>query len=133
MTLNPTPTMVSELQNLDNSLQSPPKRRKRSVDEMALLSQSGRPSISKMKDKLISKDVKALFKTENQSRNTINSLKKEVKVNDTIVAIISFVIMILCFLQLDNLISANYQMTDIILTIRTAIIILSIPNSTTNF
>ena len=130
MSVRPGQTIISESQALDNSTINNNKFKDNSEEESRLL--NGRKpmrSLTIIRDKLISKDVKAIFNAETQSKNTINSLKKEVKVNDTIVALISFIIILLTFLQLDQLIWANYKMTDYVLTMRTAIIILSIPNS----
>jgi hypothetical protein len=82
---------------------------------------------AKEKDQM-SKEVRSIFKSESLMSNNIKSLQKEKKINDTIVAIISFIMIILCFYQLYLLIDAEYQQTDRILTFRTCIVILSIPN-----
>lgn len=116
----------SESQVNDNSSVNTTKNKDHFFEETKPLNKK---AFQNFKDKIISKDVKEIFNSETQSKNTMKSLKKEVKINDTIVAIISFIIIILCFFQLNELISADYKMTDIILTMRTAIIILSIPNS----
>lgn len=82
---------------------------------------------SKEKDQM-SKEVRSIFKTDSLMSNNIKSLQKEKKINDTIVAIISFVLIILCFYQLYLLIDENYYESDKILTVRTCILVLSIPN-----
>ena len=81
----------------------------------------------KEKDHL-SKEVRGIFKSDSLLSNNIKSLQKERKINDTIVAIISFIMIILCFYQLSLLIDGGYYLTDKILTLRTCIVILSIPN-----
>jgi hypothetical protein len=77
----------------------------------------------------IAKELRSIFKSDSLMTNNIKSLQKERKINDTIVALISFIIIILCFYQMYLLIDAEYYLTDKILTIRTCILILSIPNS----
>ena len=85
--------------------------------------------IFKKSDEAKSKEIQELFSSEHLQANNIKSLLKESKINDTIVALISLFIIVLCFIQLHLLIQSNYIQTDKILTIRTCIIILSIPNS----
>lgn len=74
------------------------------------------------------REVQELLKSEANVTRNIKSLNKEKKINDTIVAIISFLSIILSFIQLYSLIDSNYETTDYILTLRTCILILSIPN-----
>ncbi len=75
-----------------------------------------------------SKDVRSLFLSESLMTNDLKSLQKEKKINDTIVALISFIIIVLCFVQMYQLIESEYYLTDTILTVRTCILILSVPN-----
>ncbi len=75
-----------------------------------------------------SRQIKEIFKSETLMSNNVKSLLKEKKINDTIVALISFFIIILCFYQLYSLIQENYYLTYKILTLRTCIVILSVPN-----
>lgn len=82
---------------------------------------------SKEKDQM-AMEVRSIYKSEYLMTNNIKSLQKERKINDTIVALMSFIMIILCFSQLYILIDSQYQITDIILTLRTCILILSIPN-----
>ena len=119
-------TNLLDFNNLDNVSKDSPHPHRKNTKKSINIDKDD-------KDKLISKDIKAIFKSDTQTKNNIKSLKKEVKINDTIVAIISFITIILCFVQLDHLIYAGYEMTDIILTIRTLIIILSVPNSKLQF
>lgn len=81
-----------------------------------------------MAPKIVSQEVEDLFEGKILTGNNIKSLKKERKINDTIVATISFIIILLSFFQLDTLIQTNYEETSIILTMRTCILLLSIPN-----
>jgi hypothetical protein len=76
----------------------------------------------------MSNEVRSIFMSDSLMSNNIKSLQKERKINDTIVALISFIMIILCFYQLYLLIEAGYNQTDKILTLRTCIVILSIPN-----
>ena len=78
--------------------------------------------------KQISNEVREIFKAETKTIHNIKSLNKERKVNDTIVAISSLFMIILSFYQLYILISTEYQSNSMVLTIRTCILILSIPN-----
>jgi hypothetical protein len=82
---------------------------------------------SKEKNQM-SNEVRSIFMSDSLMSNNIKSLQKERKINDTIVALISFIMIILCFYQLYLLIDAGYNQTDKILTLRTCIVILSIPN-----
>jgi hypothetical protein len=118
---------LSESQVFDNQGNFPNRNKDHFQEETKPL--NNKKAFQNLKEKIISKDVKEIFNSDTQSKNTMKSLKKEVKINDTIVAIISSIIIVLCFFQLNELISADYKMTDIILTMRTAIIILSVPNS----
>ena len=75
-----------------------------------------------------SNEIRELLKSEGNISKNIKSLNKERKINDTIVAVMTFLGIILCFLQLFNLISNNYENSSIVLTLRACILILSIPN-----
>ena len=73
-------------------------------------------------------EVRELLKSEGTTTKNIKSLSNEKKINESIVAVMSFLSIILCFFQLYEVIDSNYEMTSIILTIRSLILILSIPN-----
>jgi hypothetical protein len=76
----------------------------------------------------INDEVRELLKSEGTTTKNIKSLTNEKKINESIVAVMSFLSIILCFFQLYEVIDSNYEMTSIILTIRSLILILSIPN-----
>jgi hypothetical protein len=97
-------------------------KKKKSSNRMTLAALA-----SKEKDQM-SMEVRSIFKSDSLMTNNIKSLQKEKKINDTIVALISFIIIILCFFQMYLLIDENYNLTDKILTIRSCMLILSIPN-----
>ena len=87
--------------------------------------------LDKYDDKInnkITDEVRELLKSEGTTTKNIKSLTNEKKINESIVAVMSFLSIILCFFQLYELIDSNYEMTSVILTIRTLILILSIPN-----
>ena len=73
-------------------------------------------------------EVRELLKSEGTTTKNIKSLTNEKKINESIVAVMSFLSIILCFFQLYEVIDSDYEMTSIILTIRSLILILSIPN-----
>lgn len=85
-------------------------------------------SVLSLKKSSISSEIRDMFKGDIILTNNINSRTKEKKINDTIVAIISFIMIILGFTQLFLLIDLDYSMTSTILTLRSCILIFSIPN-----
>jgi len=76
----------------------------------------------------LTQNVKQVLKSESLMSNNNKSLSKEKKINDTIVALISFCIILISFYQLYTLIEEDYYLSYKILTLRTCILILSIPN-----
>lgn len=76
----------------------------------------------------LTQNVKQVLKSETLMSNNNKSLSKEKKINDTIVALISFFIILISFYQLYTLIEEDYYLSYKILTLRTCILILSIPN-----
>ena len=118
---------VSENQILNNSNNTPNVNFGKFSEEKNTQNLS-RKSLKIIKKKLVSKEIQDVFTVETQTKNNLNQLRKEEKINDTIVASISIIIIILSFFQLDQLIWSKYKMNENVLTIRTIMIILSIPN-----
>ena len=118
---------VSENQILNNSNNTPNVNFGKFSEEKNTQNLS-RKSLKIIKKKLVSKEIQDVFTVETQTKNNLNQLRKEEKINDTIVASISIIIIILSFFQLDQLIWSKYKMNVNVLTIRTIMIILSIPN-----
>ena len=118
---------VSENQILNNSNNTPNVNFGKFSEEKNTQNLS-RKSLKIIKKKLVSKEIQDVFTVETKTKNNLNQLRKEEKINDTIVASISIIIIILSFFQLDQLIWSKYKMNENVLTIRTIMIILSIPN-----
>ena len=60
-------------------------------------------SVLAEKEKLkLNKDIKKLFKSSQFSNQNLKSLQKELKINDTIVAVISSIIILLSFIQVNK-------------------------------
>ena len=113
---------VSENQILNNSNNTPNVNLGKFSEEKKDQNLS-RKSLKIIKKKLVSKEIKDVFTVETQTKNNLNQLRKEEKINDTIVASISIIIIILSFFQLDQLIWSKYKMNENVLTIRTIMII----------